>query len=315
MVAISWTLTLASVLALLIGLSLGAVGGGGSMLAVPVLVGVAGLSVEAATTGSLVVVGAASLAGVLSMVGTGRVRVGIGLAVGAAGLGGSFVGTRLHDLADPDVLLLAFAALMAVVAFRMARGDRRGRRPEPGDLPVTELPDPQPVPREGPTVGWRDGATLRRYVSNASAVQARSGTEAGVPEEEPRRHRSPVALGALVVTTGTAVGLLTGTLGVGGGFVIVPALVLVLYLPLTEAAPTSLLVIAINSGVALALRGGVGSVDWGVIAPFTIAAVAGVLVGRRVAERVPARTLSSALTALIAIVATWTAARGVTGLI
>lgn len=308
---LTWTLAIASGLALLIGVSLGAVGGGGSMLAVPVLVGVAGLGVEAATTGSLVVVGAASLAGVLSMVGTGRVHVAVGGAVGAAGIGGSFVGTRIHELADPDVLLVAFAVLMAVVAVRMALGQSAGRRREPGDVPVTELPDPEPVPRTGPTATWHDGATLRRYVSDPSSAGVAYRTDAPTAE----RRRSPAERAALVLATGTAVGLLTGTLGVGGGFVIVPALVLVLGLPLADAAATSLLVIAVNSAVALAMRGGVDSVDWSVIAPFTVAAVVGVLVGRRVAERVPTPTLGTALTVLIAAVAVWTGARGVAGLI
>ena len=118
-----------------------------------------------------------------------------------------------------------------------------------------------------------------------------------------------------MLATGTAVGFLTGTFGVGGGFVIVPALMLVLGFPLAEATGTSLLVIAVNSAVALTMRGGVDVIDWSVVAPFTVAAVVGVLGGRRVADRVPARTLTIALTSLIVVIAVWTGYTGLSGLI
>jgi uncharacterized membrane protein YfcA len=108
------------------------------------------------------------------------------------------------------------------------------------------------------------------------------------------------------VATGTGVGLLTGLFGVGGGFVIVPALVLVLGFPMPVATGTSLLVIALNATLALVFRGGVDSVDWAVVAPFTVAAVLGVLLGRAVADRVPARNLSAALGVLVLAVAVWT---------
>ena len=111
---------------------------------------------------------------------------------------------------------------------------------------------------------------------------------------------------ALLLATGTGVGFLTGLFGVGGGFVIVPALVLVLGFPMTVAAGTSLLVIAVNAALALAFRGGVGAVDWGVVAPFTAAAVVGVLAGRAVADRVPARHLTATLGVLVIAVACWT---------
>jgi hypothetical protein len=111
---------------------------------------------------------------------------------------------------------------------------------------------------------------------------------------------------ALLIATGTGVGFLTGLFGVGGGFVIVPALVLVLGFPMSIATGTSLLVIALNAGVALAFRGGLGSVDWGVVAPFTASAVLGVFAGRAVADRVPTRHLTAALGVLVLAVAVWT---------
>jgi uncharacterized membrane protein YfcA len=119
-----------------------------------------------------------------------------------------------------------------------------------------------------------------------------------------------------LIAAGTAVGFLTGLFGVGGGFVIVPALVLVLRMPINEAAATSLLVIALNSAVALAMRASGGSVhlaelDWSVVAPFTALTAAGALVGRAIANRLPARTLSVALTVLIGVVAVWMATKGI----
>jgi hypothetical protein len=298
-------------LALLIGLSLGAVGGGGSILAVPVLIGVAGLTVEQATTSSLVVVGAASLVGMVSHHLAGRVRLGAGLAFGLAGIGGALVGTRLNDALGGDALLIGFAVLMLVVAGRMVANLRRPGTVVAEDVPAgPDRPAPTPVERPAGSPTWHDGASLRRYVS--TSVPTASSTTVTAPPSEtiwtPRRI-------GMVLLTGTGVGLLTGLFGVGGGFVIVPALMLVLGFPLAQATGTSLLVITVNSVVALGLKGGVDAIDWSVVGPFTAAAVVGVLAGRRVADRVPARTLTIALTALIVVVALWTGARGIAALV
>ena len=299
-------LVVASILALLIGLSLGAVGGGGSILAVPVLVGVVGLTAEAATASSLVVVGVASLVGVVSHARVRRVAVTAGLGFAAVGAAGSFLGTRVNELLDGDVLLLGFAALMVVVGVRMLQSLRRPDALPVDDVPLERVrPDPVPVERSAELPRYRDGAQLRRYVS--STVEVDPATPPSTPPSVIPSSR-PWTAGrvAALVATGTGVGFLTGLFGVGGGFVIVPALVLVLGFTMPVATGTSLLVIAVNAGLALAFRGGLGSVDWGVVAPFTLAAVVGVLVGRVVADRVPARTLSGALGVLILAVALWT---------
>ncbi|MGI8792755.1 MAG: sulfite exporter TauE/SafE family protein [Acidimicrobiales bacterium] len=110
---------LASPLGFLIGVSLGALGGGGSILAVPVLVFVAGQSPSRATSTSLVVVGVAALIGAVGHWRAGRVRVGIGLVFGFVGVAGSLAGTALNRRLDGDVLLLAFAGLILVAAWRM----------------------------------------------------------------------------------------------------------------------------------------------------------------------------------------------------
>jgi uncharacterized membrane protein YfcA len=101
---------------------------------------------------------------------------------------------------------------------------------------------------------------------------------------------------------GAAVGFLTGFLGVGGGFLVVPALVLVLRMPMRPAIGTSLLVIALNSVASMISRVGVAELDWGIIVPFTLAAVTGTFVGKRVTDRLPERTRGIAFAWLLVAV-------------
>jgi uncharacterized membrane protein YfcA len=259
---------------LLIGLSLGALGGGGSILTVPALVYLLGQDPRQATTSSLLIVGITSLIALLPHARRGNVRFGQGLAFGALGTAGSIAGSALATHVRPAVLLSAFAVLMLVVATLMLRRSlRRGAFDDAADATTTE-----PM------------LTLRPLTCACPRV-------------------------AKVVVTATAVGLLTGFFGVGGGFALVPALVLALAFPMPVAVGTSLLVIAVNSATALGARAGSGmSLDWGVILPFTAAAVAGSLVGGRVAARVAPRHLTRAFAVLLVAVALYTAARSVPSL-
>lgn len=118
----------------------------------------------------------------------------------------------------------------------------------------------------------------------------------------------------VVAAAGTAVGFLTGLFGVGGGFVIVPALTLALGFAMPEAIGTSLLVITINALVALVARGGPGAVDWPVALPFVVAALAGVATGVRAAGRLPARTLLHWFSALLVAVALFTGTQALVAL-
>jgi len=250
---------LASPLGFLIGLSLGALGGGGSILAVPALVYGAGQSPKAATTTSLLLVGGAALVGMRSHRRAGRVRMGTGLAFGAAGIGGSFAGSLLNREIDPQVLLLGFAVLVLVAAWRM----------------VTGCPS-----------CTRVGEQLALADDGSPATPRLSG-------------RRLVEVGL----AGTGVGFLSGLFGVGGGFVIIPALTLVLGLAMPEAIGTSLLVIAVNSGVALLMRLGTSAeIEWGVTLPFAVASVMGVVAGGRVADRLdPAKSLRWFSVLLVAV--------------
>ena len=263
---------------LLIGLSLGALGGGGSILTVPALVYLLHQSPHAATTGSLLVVGISALAGTAAHLRAGRVRLGAGAVFGLLGVAGSYAGTRLSARVDPHVLLTAFAGLVLVAAAAMAR--RQAGSPS----------------EEKPAVGPDGGGG--------------SGAVALLGDRVRTRARLDVTGVAKLVGAATGVGLLTGFFGVGGGFVIVPALVLALGFQMPTAVGTSLLVIAINSATALAARlGSHVHLDWPLLAAFTAAAIAGSLVGNRVASRVEPARLTRAFIVLLVLVAVYTAAR------
>jgi len=246
-----------SPLGLLIGLSLGAVGGGGSVLIVPILVFGVGEATGTATTTSLLVVGAASAVGAAQHWRCGRVDVRAGLLVGACGIGGALVGSWLGSHVSSRLLLLGFAVLTLGVAISLLR-----HRERPAE--------------ETPTVSGR-----------------------------PRNMKR-------VLVVGTGIGLLTGFFGVGGGFIVVPALIFALGFPLPIAVGTSLLVITLNSAVALAVRVATSGVDWRVAVPFTLASLIGVVGGTAVAGRVDARLLGRALAVLLLGVGVYVGFRGLT---
>lgn len=263
---------LASPLGFLIGISLGALGGGGSILAVPALVYGAGQDAKAATTTSLLVVGLSALMGMMAHHRAGRVRISSGLVFGAVGVAGSVVGSRLNRSVDPNVLLLAFSGLMVVAAWRM--------------LAPVRTPSADTLADVGRPA--------------ALAVQTRTRIDAETIVK--------------VAVAGTAVGFLTGFFGVGGGFVIVPVLVLALRFPMPEAVGTSLLVIAVNSAVALTQRLPGSGVEWRTATPFIVASMLGVGVGKRLADRLPAATLARWFVVLLVVVAAYTAIRSVLAL-
>lgn len=129
------------------------------------------------------------------------------------------------------------------------------------------------------------------------------------------RQRSRLASVAAVLGSGLAVGFVTGFFGVGGGFVVVPALVVVLGLPMDLAVGTSLVVVALNAGVALLARIGTTHLDWAVVVPFALAAMAATLLGRRVADRLPSVRLRQAFGVLLVLVAAYTLVQSVPALL
>ena len=259
---------LASPLGFLIGVSLGALGGGGSILAVPALVYAAGQAPSKATTTSLVLVALSAAIGIVPHWRAQHVRFGAGAVFGVTGIGGSLLGSHWNEAADPDLLLLAFAAVMIVAAFAMWRRIDAEPRPAPRSVGAAAAPD---------------------SLHTRTPIDARTI--------------------AKVVVTGTVVGLLTGFFGVGGGFVIVPALVLALDFEMPDAVGTSLLVIAINSVVALSTRLGGDAIEWSTVAPFTVASLLGVVVGSRLASTRPPTSLQRGFVGLLVVVALYTGIR------
>ncbi len=272
------TLVLAVLAGLLIGLSLGALGGGGSILAVPVLVYALGQNASQATTGSLVVVGVTALISAVSAHRAGKVLLGRGIAFGLVAIGGAAVGAKASALVPEPVLLGSFALLMLVVGGVMAFRLVTGRRPAEAAGPRASLDDP--------------------IISFSPTFLC----------------RCPQALKVLVAAT--VVGLLTGFLGVGGGFLVVPALLLAMALPMEYAAGTSLVVITLTSAAALVVRAGVGSSpDWVLVLVLTAAAAIGGLLGARVAQRVSTKRLTQSFTALVLAVAAYTAVQALPALV
>jgi uncharacterized membrane protein YfcA len=307
---------IAIVLGVGVGLALGALGGGGSTLAVPILVFIAGLTPQQATTASLLVVGVAAAVGAASHVRRGNVRLGIGLVFGISGIVGSRIGTTINQGIDGDLLLAGFAILIVFVAVRMYRS-----APKPAAAPDgaisggaddrADVEDDDSggalgaaaAPHDQPT-GGSGGEAMRP----ASAGTARGVAVTSVPRETPQH---PIRLSdrrtlVRLLIAATGVGLLTGLFGVGGGFAIVPALVLVLGFGTKEAIGTSLVVIAVNAMVALGMRAGELDLDWAIVGPFLATVTVGVLVGTWVASRVEASRLTRSFAIMLAVVGAYT---------
>jgi uncharacterized membrane protein YfcA len=178
------------------------------------------------------------------------------------------------------VLLGCFAALMLAVGTLLAVRQWRGRRSTPDEAHGRRPTLDDPIITFSPTFACQ----------------------------------CPRALKVLVAAT--VVGLLTGFLGVGGGFLVVPALLLALSLPMEYAAGTSLVVMTLTSIVALLARAGTGvAPDWWLVVALTAAAAAGALAGARIAARTDTRRLSAAFTVLVLVVATYTATQALPALV
>lgn len=236
-------------LAGLIGLSLGVLGGGGSILTVPILVYVLGFEAKEAIALSLAVVGATSLFGAWRHWRVGNVDVRVALVFGVVAMVGTYVGARLSVFFTGAAQLALFAVVMLVAAVFMFRGR----------VAVEEL---------SRTASSRGPATWR------------------VP---------------LIAVEGLTVGVLTGLVGVGGGFMIVPALVLLTGLPMKQAVGTSLLVIALKSAAGFYGYLDQVEVPWLFLTGFTSVSVAGILVGAHLVRFVPQGLLRRAFAVFLVV--------------
>lgn len=255
------------VVGLLVGGVMGALGGGGGIIAVPALVYLLGQPPGVATTTSLVIVGITSVVAVLQHARGGRVAWADGIAFGVMGAAGALLGSRVGAVADPGLTMWLFAVLLVLVAtvmWRRASGQGRAGA------------DPDAADRGRRWLSWRPlRVDLRRAF--------------------------------LVLVVASASGVLTGFFGVGGGFAIVPALTVVLRLPMTLAVGTSLLVILLNSATGIVGRLGTPlELDWALIGLFTAAAVVGSLVGERVGRRLDSAVLQRAFAVMLGLVALYT---------
>lgn len=262
----------------LIGLSLGLTGGGGAIFAVPLLVYGLDVAPREAVGISLASVGATALLGFLGRWRLGQVELRTGLLFAAAGMVGAPAGSWLGGHVPESLLLLLFAGLMLIVAARMWRQAGRGSSP-PSDMtaaPASAMPNPT-----------ADSATCERDASGQLRYSSRCGL--------------------MLLVVGLAAGVLSGLFGVGGGFIIVPALVLVSGMPIHRAVGTSLLVVALVSAA------GLGSHLWAgrsiaplITALFVLGGILGLILGQTLARRLTGpllqRTFSVAILGVAAFV-------------
>jgi uncharacterized membrane protein YfcA len=270
-----FTIVVASACGVLIGLFLGALGGGGSILTVPVLVSLLHVGPQSATSASLIIVGITSVIAAIAHARGGHVRWKAAAVFGIIGSITAFGGSILNRAVDPQILLIAFSALMVVAAVAM--------------LPrTTKTCDSEPES------------------GHQSATRTESGDGDNKSPLATRPRVSTAQIGKLVAAA-LVVGFLTGFLGVGGGFLIVPALVLALGYSMPVAVGTSLVIIAITSAGAFAERLGSASIPWQIVVPFTLAAIAGSFAGTAVSDRISGNALTRSFAILLIIIAVYVA--------
>jgi uncharacterized protein len=226
-------LGLALALAALIGISLGLLGSGGSIITLPVLVYVARIPVNQAVGMSLVVVGGTAAWGSFLRFRQGQFALKPAAFFASSGMAGAFFGAKLTHLVSPSLLMLLFGLLMLIVGTAM----------------------------------WRKG-------------------------EHPLSAQSCHPTRCLAV--GVIVGVLTGFLGVGGGFVILPALVLFAGVNMKEAIGTSLAIIALNSFAGLTGQLRYIRFDWSLTLAFLSVAIIGMFSGQTLANRLSGEALRRA---------------------
>lgn len=236
---------LAACLALLIGITLGLLGGGGSTLTVPVFVYALGYEPKLAIAMSLPVVGGASLVGAVRHWMLGNIDLRVVLPFGVAAMAGAFAGSQAARFLSGTTQLMLFAIVLAAAAFSMFRN-------------------------------------------------------AGVPEPE-ERGEATASLSLLGV--GVACGALTGLVGVGGGFLMVPALVILGRVRMHKAVGTSLLVIAMNTVAAYFGYHDVVDVPWDFVFRFGLVMVVGILAGSAFIRSVPQHVLKRAFAILLLCIA------------
>ena len=234
----------AAALALVVGATLGLLGGGGAVLTVPVFVYILAVPVKSAVPMSLFVVGTASIIGAAERWRRNHFHPARALRLGAAAVAGAFAGARIGVIVPARVQMSMFAVVVIVAAARMLQ---------------------------------------------------RAGRDESTP------HRWPWGLDYAAFAL---IGMLTSIIGVGGGFLFVPALVTLLGIPMAEATGISMLVIAMNSAAAFIGYHGQVEIQWRLVLPFTALVIVATLVAGRLASRIRAATLMRAFAAMLVVVGT-----------
>ncbi len=251
-------------LGLVVGVILALTGAGGGILAVPLLVFGVHLSVAQAGPIGLLAVGMAAALGALLGLRRGIVRYRAALLIAGAGMLLSPAGLWLARRIDNRWLSVLFALILLYVAFRTFR---QANGSAPAKQPIAQAPRPC----------IRDAAT-GRFIWTSSCARA-------------------------LALSGTVAGVLSGLLGVGGGFVMVPALQRYTDLAMQSVVATSLAVIALVSVTGVVASAATGGMAWGVAMPFSAGALAGMLAGRTVSARLAGPQLQLGFAVISALVA------------
>ncbi len=241
------------------GIVVGLLGGGGSILTVPILIFLAGLDTRESIATSLLVVSLTSAFALFRHARAGRVRWAIGAVFGAVSMVGAYVGGRVAGLIPSDVLLGAFVAMMLVTGVMMLRPRRPPSRPEPGSNPA-----------EGSTAS-PPGAARPSFFR--------------------------------IGLIGLLMGSVTGLIGAGGGFMIVPSLVLFGGLLMPEAVATSLMILTLNAMSGYAGHAGETELDVRLTGFVVVTAMVGAWVGTAFAGKVPGPQLRRAFGVLVLVMA------------
>ena len=249
-------MVIAVLLSVLIGVSLGLLGGGGSILTVPILVHALGVGEKAAIATSLLVVGVTSAVAAAQHARAGNVAWRVAMVFAPAGMLGAFLAGLIARFIPASLLLVLFALMMGTTAVFMWRGCKVPARParQLGQLGQTGDDDQDGLPG---------------------------------PDDQ------PVLLGRLgkIFREGLLVGLVTGLVGAGGGFLVVPALALLGGLSMRLAVGTSLVVISLKSFAGFAGYISHVDIDWTLAAIVTAAAVTGSFAGAALGRKVQPESL------------------------
>lgn len=283
----------------LIGLVVGALGAGGGILSVPALIYLLGVAPHEATSASLVIVLFTALAALGGRIGKNTICYQIALVFAALATVGTWLGSLANRAVSADLLMYAFALLLTGVGLVMLR------RAYPGLFSVSFGLFRGAASAGSGAVSSDDGVAAADDAGAAGSTPA-LGAVSAMGEVSSIGVGSPIGAAPLwrVALVATITGALTGFFGVGGGFAIVPALTLVLHLPIKRAASTSLLIMAITAVVALVARAQTSlSIDLGVIGAFTVASMLGGVAGAPLTRKVSSQKLTASFAALLLAVA------------